>query len=148
MDKVVVSQHYQGRLLFLDGLRGVAAIGVILQYLSGAPSILPVAWTLCIELQLYLALMLLLMLGSWFINKFHLSSLLESRAFPVFFGLFALFCMLCKIHVITLFAGFGNALFIHFWHQFFLGSLVCWTVYKGVSEKYLLAFRLFLRRYS
>lgn len=36
MDKVVVSQHYQGRLLFLDGLRGVAAIGVILQYLRCA----------------------------------------------------------------------------------------------------------------
>lgn len=122
----------------------VAANFFYLQYLSHSPSILPVAWTLCIELQLYLVLMLLLVLCCQAIRKLRLStSLFQSKIFSILFGALTLFCWLCHLNMITLFSAFSqDALFIFFWHQFLLGALVCWTLYKGLSEKIFYGFLL------
>lgn len=96
------------------------------------PRILPVAWTLCIEIQFYLFFVSLLMLYQYLTARFPHYRLL-------FFHLIFSSVMVTGVLQNTswgLLPGVPG-LFIPYWYSFFLGCLVCWRMLGQVSTSLL-----------
>jgi peptidoglycan/LPS O-acetylase OafA/YrhL len=106
-----------------------------LQDILSVKTILPVAWTLCIELQFYLAFISLLALISWLNEKVFLSpnpSLYQSPSFFSIFGLLGLLSLGQHIQI----SPFLPGLFIPYWYSFFIGCLTCLTITRLQSSKF------------
>lgn len=128
--------------LYPLSFREVAANLGYLHGLFGVPYILPASWSLCLELQLYTVLVLSLVAVRTIDEKLYSgNSFFNSRVFYAFFGLLSLFCLACDAGWVAIFEGIPkNALFVYCWHQFFLGALACWVLYRNLPEKWFYGF--------
>ena len=106
-------------------LPSVVAHVVYLQYFLHLPPIVGVAWTLCLELQFYLVLAVVLAAAK---NR-------ERRALVV---LVPLFVAACASTLVTLPRPL-DASFLPYWHFFFLGALTSWTSSARVHPAWLAA---------
>ncbi len=101
-----------------------------LQGLIGFKDIVPVFWTLCIEVQLYLAFILTLLIA-WKIGCARLAVLaptaIVSAALLAWTG-------------DTTGSSATSPWFIHFWHLFVLGALSAWVYEKALDAKWLLGY--------
>jgi peptidoglycan/LPS O-acetylase OafA/YrhL len=99
--------------------------------------ILPVAWTLCIEIQFYLAFVFLLYLSQ---------SLTKPFFSPFIFGLLMILSLLQNTSwsLVPSIPG----LFIPYWYSFFMGCMVCWTMINMMSRSLLYAYFSILSCYA
>lgn len=113
-----------------------------LQDFFGFESINPVAWTLCIELQLYLFFALILQVLFW---KQRAQSnedqkrMMQSYLFAIFFTLL-LIGSLSYHHVVTslqLKEWIPQGIFFPYWYSFFLGAATCWNLLNRLSNSWL-----------
>ena len=101
---------------------GLLANLVYLQDLLGYPSLLGVAWTLCLEVQFYLATILMIGLGQRLVGKAAWESGRGLRSGSV------------ALVIPTYLGSLGYWLFIHhrtalgYWHMFSLGALLNWSL--------------------
>lgn len=114
-----------------------------MQQFFGFDSINPVAWTLCIELQLYLFFVLILQLlfATLQANRqVEQAVVLKSTASTLFFTV--LFAASLSYH-----DGEGAAnlreltpqgLFFPYWYSFFIGTAVCWNLLGQLSNRWLM----------
>jgi peptidoglycan/LPS O-acetylase OafA/YrhL len=108
-----------------------------LQELLGYSSINPVAWTLCIELQLYLFFVFILSLFFQIYRAKYLEdqiNLIQSIPFALFFTLL-LIVSLSYSHFNLDWTPKG--LFFPYWYSFFLGAAVCWTTIDRMAKHWL-----------
>jgi peptidoglycan/LPS O-acetylase OafA/YrhL len=128
----VVAGWLRGRPPVLPGWSQVLLHLVYLQDLAGAGDIVEVFWTLCMEVQFYLAFALLL----------GLSQRLAGRGRPqgVVLGVFV------PLTLLSLAVQFGfvpwpyRATMVKFWYLFQLGALACWAVQGMVRARWLLGY--------
>lgn len=107
------------------------------------PRLLPVAWTLCIEIQFYLFFVLVLMLYQYLIAKLPSYKLL-------FFHLIFSSLMVAAVLQNTSWAFLPDmpGLFIPYWYSFFLGCLVCWRMLGYLSASILWINFIFIGSYA
>jgi len=102
------------------------------------PRILPVAWTLCIEIQFYMIFVLFLQIAQFLTFKFYPG---KGFSFYQSYFTFALFGPLMMISILqnTSWALLPpiSGLFIPYWYSFFIGCLTCWTILKFVHSSIL-----------
>lgn len=111
-----------------------------LQTLFGFDSINPVAWTLCIELQLYMFLVVIL---SLFFRLENTSSIY----FPLFFSSLLLVSLESKFHLFSSFS-LNAGYFVPYWYSFFIGCAVCWYLIGWISKNSLNTFFGMIAIYS
>jgi peptidoglycan/LPS O-acetylase OafA/YrhL len=105
---------------------------VYLQDLAGAGDIVEVFWTLCMEVQFYLAFALLLGLSQRLAGR--------GRAHGVVLGVFV------PLTVLSLAVQFGfvpwpyKATMVKFWYLFQLGALACWAVQGTIRARWFLGY--------
>jgi peptidoglycan/LPS O-acetylase OafA/YrhL len=112
-----------------------------LQNFAEVRNILPVAWTLCLEIQLYLILVFFL----WLIQRVNLYY--DGDAFNyyskfgfIFLNLIFFISLLQASHLLP---AIIPGLFLPSWYNFFMGSLLCWVLLKYISDlQILIAFSL------
>jgi peptidoglycan/LPS O-acetylase OafA/YrhL len=127
-----VAGWLRGRPAVLPTVPQVLLHLVYLQDLAGAGDIVEVFWTLCMEVQFYLAFALLL----------GLSQRLAGRGRPqgVVLGVFV------PLTVLSLAVQFGfipwpfKATMVKFWYLFQLGALACWAVQGTVRARWFLGY--------
>ncbi len=132
---------YLGHTLFgkgesyLPNAKELTLNAFYLQNLLQVKNILPVAWTLCLEIQFYLVFILLVK-GIQTLNKRGGYSLnaFDSPASLGIFGFFLLFSIVQDSPFFPSPPGF----FLPFWHSFFAGALLCWGWLSYIQEKYVL----------
>jgi peptidoglycan/LPS O-acetylase OafA/YrhL len=126
----MVLAQVSARIVSDDAGRGhystaqVLAHLVYLQDVLGYPQISAVFWTLCIELQFYLVLVLLLM---------------TAARLPTKGGAVWLVATLSAISVGVAVADLKlpvRGLFLPYWHMFGLGILTCWCLFGDVSWRW------------
>lgn len=128
-----------GSLLFNRGgeyvptLREFLLNAFYLQNLFQAKNILPVAWTLCLEIQFYLIFTLMVKWVQDINSRFHLSLFhFGSAASLILFGsLFILSLIQAMPHSFT---PITPGLFLPYWHSFFIGCLICWSWLGLIKE--------------
>ncbi len=105
-----------------------------LQNLFELGDIVPVFWTLCYEVQFYVFLVALLVVGQSLLKEIGTRRLywLSVFVFGILFG----FSVLARYDLFGLRVHPGFA--INRWFQFFLGTLAWWVVSKRISPCYLL----------
>lgn len=106
---------------------------VYMQRILGFGDIVYVFWTLCLEVQFYLVLIILLGLLQWAVGRAGAAVRGVRTAFGVLLGAMAILSMAC---------GFGlveppRGLFISHWYMFFLGSLTWWVLNGQVARWWL-----------
>lgn len=95
------------------------------------PRLLPVAWTLCLEIQFYIVFVLLIHLNQFLMRNFY-----PEKGIFYYQSIFSyvVFGSLMMISIIqnTPWAILPDipGLFINHWYSFFIGSLTCWTILK------------------
>ena len=124
----LVYQHYTPREVVLNMfyLQGIAKV----------PSILGVAWTLCLEVQFYLFVTLLVIASGWFVRDAAARSRRRRRRRLVRIGA-------------SVMAGFSLSLpflgwsagpwFVGLWWMFWFGMVLCWFAIGQVSQATVLA---------
>jgi len=126
-----------GPVIFNKGHEYVPSVGdfflnaIYLQNFVGVSNILPVAWTLCLEIQFYLFLVFLL----WVVQYFNLYFKREvfnysSKSISVLLGLIFCISLLQASHILPSITG----LFLPFWYNFFIGCLLCWVLLKSIPD--------------
>jgi peptidoglycan/LPS O-acetylase OafA/YrhL len=105
-------------------------------------SINPVAWTLCIELQLYLFFISILQVLFWIQNAHQYEEQMRffgSPAFALFFALLLIGSLGYHIPSVAtqLEARTLQGLFFPYWYSFFIGTAICWTLLGYLSNKWL-----------
>lgn len=113
------------------------------------PRILPVAWTLCIEIQFYMSFVFLLLTYQFFMNQFYPNQVFsfgQSLSFHCLFGSLMALSLLQN----TSWAPFPliPGLFIPYWYSFFIGCLACWAMLKLVSPSLLWLYIAMIGCYS
>lgn len=114
-------------------------------YLQGffeLDSINPVAWTLCIELQLYLFFVLVLQSLFWLYKaeKYEEQvSFFRSSIFALFFAILLIGSLSYHFPVtaIQLQDKALKGIFFPYWYSFFIGAATCWTLLGLLSSKWL-----------
>jgi peptidoglycan/LPS O-acetylase OafA/YrhL len=94
----------------------------------------PVAWTLCIELQLYMFLVVILSLFFHFANTHPHKSSTFSINFTLFFSLLLLLSLENNFHLFFSSDHHMASYFIPFWYNFFIGCAICWNLIKWISR--------------
>jgi peptidoglycan/LPS O-acetylase OafA/YrhL len=126
---LVILINFASNLILTDRTTPLPSIDVIvahafyLQNILGMDDIVPVFWTLCLEIQFYLVLMILLGISQKLIAK--QKTLFQFLTDAVFWGL-AVGSVLEAISV-------GEAMrsfFFPYWYAFFMGVLARWTLEK------------------
>jgi peptidoglycan/LPS O-acetylase OafA/YrhL len=117
----------------LPTLPQVGAHVLYLQDVLGFQNIVPVFWTLCFEIQFYVGIVLLYTTGYWVRQRISAAAF-ETLAFTFLVGIF--------FWSLAIFYGFVPALpvpgiALERWFQFFLGTLVWWTVSGRIRGVYL-----------
>lgn len=99
--------------------------------------ILPVAWTLCLEIQFYFIFVLMLKVVQDLNRRFGLNTLnYSSLPSLALFGTLYLLSLATAIEFNILPSLEGC--FLPYWYSFFLGCLVCWVIVGLIKERYLL----------
>lgn len=115
---------------------------VYLHEFLGFTSINPVAWTLCIELQLYLFFVFVLQGISWLFrakNREDQQTLFKSQMFAAFFALL-LIGSLSYHHSILgqqMESWSPKGVFFPYWYSFFIGVACCWRLLGWLSKQWL-----------
>ena len=130
-----------GPLLFNQGSQYVPSLKVFIfnsLYLSNimeVATILPVAWTLCLEFQFYILFVLLVKvvqdLNGW---KEHAAFNYSLFWGILIFGPLLLFSLLEAAE--WNFWPAIHGLCLPYWYSFFFGCLTCWTLIKRLDEHY------------
>lgn len=113
------------------------------------PRILPVAWTLCIEIQFYMSFVLLLLIYQSFVNRRYPNPFAffdQSFLFHCLFGSLMIFSILQNTSW-ALFP-FIPGLFLAYWYSFFIGCLVCWVMLNFVRPSLLWIYFAMIGLYS
>lgn len=112
------------------------------QEFLGFDSINPVAWTLCIELQLYLFFAFILQVLCWRLRAHSHAEqmrIMQSPFFTLFFALLLIGSL--GYHNSMTEIQFKNwtpqGIFFPYWYSFFLGAATCWTLLGRLSNKWL-----------
>jgi peptidoglycan/LPS O-acetylase OafA/YrhL len=106
-----------------------------LQDILGVKQISPVLWTLCIEVQFYIAFLILLRLSQISENK------VLKKNYHIEFWMFALFSIFLEISRPKFSV---EQYFILYWYAFFLGTLIQWVSNKTCHKSHLLIFFVIL----
>ncbi|WP_345752396.1 acyltransferase family protein [Microbacterium rhizophilus] len=102
-----------------------------LQNISGVPEILPVAWTLCLEVQFYLVVVAVTLLASALARSNALRRRSIARGAMLALGAFSI-----SMPLLGLTAG---PWFIGLWWQFCLGATLSWFVRGEIGNRFMLA---------
>jgi peptidoglycan/LPS O-acetylase OafA/YrhL len=107
------------------------------------PRILPVAWTLCIEIQFYLTFVLLLQIQQFLVNQFYsIPGFIFSH---LIFGLLLILSLLEKTSWAILSI---PGLFVPYWYHFFIGCLICWRMLGFIRASWFWAYFGIIGSYS
>jgi len=115
----------------LPTFRTVIGNAFYLQNIAGLPTMLIVAWTLCLEVQFYLFFLILLRLGRM------MTSSVPGRIGGVTFGL------VFSTGVLSLLLAqwpYGYQWFSHYWFYFAAGIMAYWIFQRHASRRWLFAF--------
>lgn len=132
---LMVGLSFLGNLIFDKKEESLVTSSEVLMNLIYLPDffrisrILPVAWTLCIEIQFYMCFVLLLLIYQFLMQKIYQNrevSLHRSFVFHFLFGFFMIFSILQNTSWALLPSIPG--LFIPYWYSFFIGCMACWTI--------------------
>lgn len=97
-----------------------------LQNILKMDDIVPVFWTLCLEIQFYLVFILLLGVKQFLTQlNFKFMNLLSS----LIFGIMALGSLVLGLQ----FKGAAQSFFYPYWYVFFLGIMVCWVLGQKIQ---------------
>jgi peptidoglycan/LPS O-acetylase OafA/YrhL len=108
-----------------------------LQTLLGYKSYLPVAWTLCLEVQFYLSMLAILGAAQWIVARLGASSAAEMRWTLVALTPATLYSLLIRSGMI---AAPVNGLVFDYWFLVQLGILAGWAHAKQVSHGWFLSY--------
>ncbi|MEQ1851326.1 MAG: acyltransferase [Chthoniobacteraceae bacterium] len=126
-----------------EGVPGLLANAFYLQDILRYPAVFSVAWTLCLEIQFYLAFVLLAGAAQWLGNR------LPGRASPDAgkaspFAALVIFMPLGLLSVAMWYLGLAAFTFPGTWFRFFLGVLVFWAIERRVPRLALYGFAALL----
>lgn len=104
---------------------------VYLQDIVGAPAILAVAWTLCLEVQFYLVTVLVLLIAGAIAKDRPVLRVRITRMAILTSGMFSLLMPLLRLD--------AGPWFIGTWWMFCLGMCISWLVRRSISVRYMSA---------
>lgn len=116
----------------MQGVPGAFANMFYVQYLLIYPPLLSIAWTLCLEIQFYLALVALAAVAQW------LEGRRAAKEEAVGWRTALVFAPIALGSAVTWYAARTDFTFAGVWFRFFLGVLTFWTV-QGRAPRWLLA---------
>jgi peptidoglycan/LPS O-acetylase OafA/YrhL len=128
----LVAGWLRGRPPLLPTVPQVLLHLVYLQDLAGAGDIVEVFWTLCMEVQFYLAFALLLGLSQRLAGR--------DRAHGLVLGVFVPLTLLSLAVQFGFIAWPYKATMVKFWYLFQLGALACWAVQGTVRARWFLGY--------
>jgi peptidoglycan/LPS O-acetylase OafA/YrhL len=105
------------RLAPMPSVAGLAAHLVFLQGLLNFDQIVPVFWTLSMEIQFYLFFALQMTIVHWLCCR----KLVQASATPLLFAPFTLLSMYLFFN-----SPYTQTFFLPYWHMFAMGALLCW----------------------
>lgn len=109
---------------------------VYLQDLTGKSEILAVSWTLCLEVQFYIVLILCRGLGQWLNHRLQNDNAGQLHGEQWILGFVSLLALCTFIWSDR----FISATFLPFWPLFYLGALTWWTLSGELSLKWLIGY--------
>lgn len=116
-----------------EGVPGLLANAFYLQDILHYPAVFSVAWTLCLEIQFYLAFVLLAGAAQWLGNRLPVRGNPDSgNASPL--ALLLIFTPLGLLSVAMWHLGLAAFTFPGTWFRFFLGVLVFWAIERRVPR--------------
>jgi peptidoglycan/LPS O-acetylase OafA/YrhL len=117
--------------------REVVANTFYLQILCSYKSFLPVAWTLCIEFQFYLFLLVTLAAAQWIVGTFRQGTLEPVPMLMALLTPLAVYSVLVRTGVLA--AGMTGLVF-EYWFPLHLGVLGGWVHTRQIRDRWLLAY--------
>jgi peptidoglycan/LPS O-acetylase OafA/YrhL len=120
------------RVAPIPGRSAILAHAFYLQDLLGLSNFLPVSWTLCLEMQMYLAYIVTLGFSQWLARRKGYWCRSDSVALLLVFMPLAVLSI-----VVAKFVGCPvQGTLVPFWYQFFFGALIWWTLEGKVSRSW------------
>ena len=110
------------------GARDFIANIFYLQYIAGAPSVVNVAWTLCMEIQFYIAFV-----GLLWLCRNRRNPRAQHNATPAAVALIMASGLVC-LALTHLY--FFKAYFVSYWHYFALGVVVYWGLRGAIQTRW------------
>lgn len=147
--------NFMGDVIFNKGGESLATPFQVLMNLLYLPDflqiprILPVAWTLCIEIQFYMSFVFLLSAYQFLMNRFYPNQVIffdQSLLFHSLFGSLLILSLLQNTSW-SLFP-FVPGIFIPYWYSFFIGCLACWAMLNLVRPTLLWIYFAIIGYYS
>ena len=115
----------------------LAANFFYLQDFLQSERVIHVSWTLCLEIQLYLFFVAFIGLLLWIQKSTHFQVREKIFDAPLFLVPLATLFFFSIVQNLNFFAlQQVPGLFIPYWYNFFVGSLLCWVYVKAISVRY------------
>ena len=119
---------------YFGGGPGVLANVFYLQNVLQYPQVLAIAWTLCLELQFYLAFVILVWTAQSFRDWLHRHE--KWHTLPCGpFAFTAVFGWLVIVSLLTWFSSLRDFTFLGTWFRFFLGAVTCWSMLGRIGRE-------------
>jgi peptidoglycan/LPS O-acetylase OafA/YrhL len=122
-----------------EGVPGLLANAFYLQDVLRYPAVFSVAWTLCLEIQFYLAFVLLAGAAQWLGNRLPIRGSPDA-AKPSPVASLVIFMPLGLLSIAMWYLGLAAFTFPGTWFRFFLGVLVFWAIERRVPRPALYGF--------